>query len=323
MLLKKVIFFIASFFIIAIQINAQTFHFTPNNYNSFITKPNISWAAEAGFTYDLANVPFKNYKNVYEYLITQKKTGKIKFYITKEINAEYDSISKIKKNSDIYLEVDSSFENKFQLNNDSINGLQLQQIFYIENHKLKTYTIGAALQYPIYLSSGYFLGNTISSYNSISKKYNYTSKKKDDVVFLKTIYKVFNFDSLESTTNLKKTFGMTLAQTLWYDLSQGYNEVTDLKTNLKIPAENVMDYESAFDTFTITRTIDTVMVDKQVVNILKIKNILSHIGISQNWYYNRTKNIFFSKIDETYFYISYRAVDGLLNTHKRFKISFK
>ena len=287
----------------------------PYKYNSFINNSDISWACEM-YNIHSFNRPF----SIHKYLINSQKSGKIKSYhtvISKWIKGKIE---------DYYFEIDKKYHliSQEETYKDTTDEVKFHEIFYLEDHKLKSHIITAAPLLKVFTSTGIYLGNAITSFSSL----NYYSKQKynekDSIIYLGNTYSILNFDSLESGLGLKKNYGMTLPLALWYDLSKGFNSVIDLKSNSTISPQNIMDF-SAFDSTEHTRVIDS------MPDFLSYKvpgppafSYFSDIGISQEWYYNKTKDVFFANISKVYLYIEYYDEKSFLYLNeKRFEINFK
>ncbi len=291
----------------------------PYKYNSFINKADISWACEMQniHSFDLQPDSF----NIHEYIKKAQKNGTIRSYLTTDM-FPYDAKKWAKAvPTDYYFEVDKGYIKECCEDlHDSLKSIEFHEIFYVEDHKLKSKITSAGPQYKIFTSLGIYLGNTIASYSSLSYYPEPKPDKKDIIRFLGTTYTTFNFDSIESSTSLKKTYGMTLSLLLWYDLSKGFNNVMDMKSNKVIPPKLVMDF-SPFDSTDVSCGDTTAM--------CKVPGApgfiyFSDIGIYQNWYYNKTKDIFFNKITKTNLYIKYQDQKSFIyRNEKRFEINFK
>jgi len=297
----------------------------PNSYNSFINGPGISWAGQAE---DIANVTFTDHKfgkysNIYDYIIAAQKSGKIKSYVTQawDPGTLSGDKPKIKNKNDFYIEVDKHYGPSYSI--DSVKNMRFDQVYFIQGHKLRSYIIAAAPEYQLFTSVGTYVGNTIATSTALNKNAAPPVDKNDKIVLLKTTAQVLRFDSLPNVTPIKETYGMNLVSTLWYDLSKGYNKAIDLKTNKLIPAKNIMDY-SGTDSLEEQMQGDDTTNSYYKVPGTPIRRNLSEISISQNWYYDVTKNIFYTSITDATIYAKEYDDQGVCTgDNPRIKIIFK
>jgi hypothetical protein len=297
----------------------------PNIYNSFINGPAISWAGQAEGNADVAfgDHKFDKYPNIYDYIIAAQKSGKIKSYITGVWDPTAFAKHKHHK-SDFYVEVNKHYSRKgpsYLI--DSLKNIHFDQVYFIQGHKLRSYIIAAAPEYQVITSEGVYLGNTIISFTAVNKNISPAADKNDKIVLLKTTAQVLRFDSIPNITPIKETYGMNLVSTLWYDLSKGYNKAIDLKTNKLIPAKNIMDYSG-------TDSVEEEMQGDDTTNIYykvagpPIERALSEVSVSQNWYYDVTKNIFYTSITDATIYAKEYDDQGVCTgDNPRIKILFK
>jgi len=290
----------------------------PYKYNSFITRPGITWASETYNTYEFDQQTDKPF-DIHGYLINAQKTGKIKSYLNTAFTPEDINQWKTKKITDYYFEISKDYSNqKLQAFTDSTRLIEFHEIFYLQNHQLKSQVISAAPQLKVFTSSGIYIGNTISSFSSINYYATQKQNKKDKVIFLGSTSQTINFDSMETNLGLKKTYGRTLSLALWYDLSKGFNKVIDLKTNDTVASTLIMDFP-AFDSSVVYASNDSAYKVKSP----PVYNYFSEITVLQDWYYNQTKDIFVNKIPKVFLHIKYYDErQAVYITEKRFEIMF-
>jgi hypothetical protein len=303
----------------------------PNSYNSFINSPAISWAGQAEGNADVAfgDHQFNKYTNIYDYIIAAQKSGKIKSYITRVWDpgafADNNPIKqKAKNKNEFYLEVNKHYGRKgpsYLI--DSLKNIHFDQVYFIQNHKLRSYIIAAAPEYQVFTSAGFYVGNTISSFTALNKNMAPSANKKDHIVLLKTTAQVLRFDSIQNIIPIKETYGMNLVSTLWYDLSKGYNKAIDLKTSKAIPAKNIMDYSGTDSAQAVMQGEDSTNIYYKVAGT-PIRHNLSEISVSQNWYYDVTKNIFYTATTDATLYAKEYDDQGVCTgDNPRIKIIFK
>ena len=315
------------FVMIGVQLTAQDnypnekFPVLPYKYNSFVNNPAISWACEMYNVLAFDSIQGK-LDDIYSYLINAKKEGNIKTYVTKEF-----IIPGLKQwvkpgLQDYYIEVDKKYNLQNTLLPDSSKSIKFHQVFYIVNHVLQSHIISAGPEFPVTTSTGIYLGKAVPSFSSLHMYPDKKSNKKETVIFLGTKYSSINFDSIEMATGIKKMYGMSAASVLWYDLSQGFNKVIDVKYNKRIPPSEVWKY-SLVDSVSAYLSIDpTTLPLKSTVAGPPAYNYFTNIGIYQHWYYNKTRDIFFNKISKAMLFVKYKDDSGQEVIEKRFEIDF-
>jgi len=313
--------------IFSIQLNAQElrdlyqrgYSFLPDSTNIFINNPEIKWAAYYNDKYPFPNCKIDSFKSIYDYIINEKANGKIKSYDGNfnEVNKDYT------QSKHLCTPDGTSIQDSFV--RDSLKEIFFEQIFYLESHKLKTYTIIAApcykLKYNPYCDQYDFV---IKSFCSLNKHYNTTFKKTDKIIHLKDtcLTHIDLLDRLEEIT-IKKTYGMNFATALWCDASKGFNEVIDLKYNKKIPAENILTYDSIpipdFDS--LGNQIGSHKAPPDSSYWFRF-HFFPYADIYEDWYYDTTVDIFFCQITKVDLYFtSWGPQDSYYE--KRFRIIFK
>jgi hypothetical protein len=291
----------------------------PHDYNSFVNNSNISWAIETWMHHSFVK---NELIDIHSYLVSAQRSGKIKSYVTIDYDESVVKPWKRKTMGDFYLEIDKAFNLLVPDSlKDSTNSMLFHEIYYLENHKLKTQIISGGAEYPVITSNGIFLGNGVAAYSSL---HFYNSKLKDHadkIYFLGQTNTFLNIDSAEATCSLKKSFGMNLCLNLWNDLADGYNQVIDLKNITIIPRKIILNY-SPFDS-TEVEPGDTILPYKIMQPGAAGYLYFSNIEIIEKWYYNKTKDAFYSTIDNAYLYIKYPdSLTNVYRTDKRFKIIF-
>lgn len=277
-----------------------------------------------------------NYASIYDYLIQAQRKGFLKSYqlrldkyveIDRYINDSgyNDNYCNAKYMADsATLAAGKQYQSAIFLK-DSLKEVSIDQILFIQDHKLKCRSIIAGTEYIVMLDSIIRLGSSVKSLCCINTTTAIDTSKKDKITFLKTTYQLINADSdyYSKIYSLKKMYGMNLITTLWYDLSKGYNDVLDIKTNTMIPASQIWDYSDTLQQPIFDSLGDSIGYKKIATNPLLYS--FSSLGIYQDWYYNITRNIFFCKIKQVDIYApTAKAEDGYnwIN-EKRFKIIFK
>jgi hypothetical protein len=298
----------------------------PNNYNAFINDPSVSWACQYTSKYSFPNIKIED-KTIYRYFIDGQSTGQIKSYIEKDWIVNSEGLTKLYKGKikeDFYVEVENKHRQDLfkDLNFDSLERISFEEILFIQNHTLLSYLIAASPTTDIITAHGVNLGNIGLSNSSINKDPNFISTKDDSVIFLGKTQDLFQIDSLEEHANIKKTYNMNIALTMWYDLSKVYNQAIDLKRNHIISSKNIMDY-SVLDSIEVFHCGDTFPSPPDFkISGEPARLYFSHLGLSRDWYYNKTKNIFFSKINEAFLFTKVYLNQTKEEINKSIKIIF-
>lgn len=293
----------------------------PYDYSSFTKKANIRWALEIFNDYAFSGDSAKQI-NIHSYLVSGQKRGLLKCYATEVYGKEMLEKWGKRKNGNYFTEIDHEFNNQFEAFRDSLNLTRVHEIFYLENHVLKSQVIVAAPVYEVVSSNGVSIGSFPLSYSSLNF-FPTKQSKVDDIYFLGHTNSILNIDSLEKISCLKKTYMMPLSFALWYDLSKGFNKVTDLKTKYSIPTTEIMEY-SPFDSIQVFVCIDSIVPLLEMVAAAPAYSYFSDVEIEQYWYYNKSRDIFFNRLDKAYLYIKYYDQEKMLyKNERRFEIIFK
>lgn len=295
-----------------------------NLYTKFVNSPTITFAARLGKLYSFQNTKTSKLNNIYDYLINKKNNEKSRLNL-----AEYYSNCWIYNDNSIGLHycIDTTYQcftvPSPPLIEDTSKEILFDQILYLKNHKLYSYVIAAAPIYNCKTFASYNIevSKTIKSFCSINKSNNNYITTTDKITPLNNTYQIFTFEYPYSY-GIKILYSMGLLKTLWYEASQGYNKVVDVKTNKIIPPDIILHYIK--DTLQVPSYDSAGAVQKYVpiVSESEYPN-LSSIGIYQKWYYNITKDIFFCEIKEADLYSKkYPEKGGWPSDEKRFKIIF-
>jgi hypothetical protein len=298
-------------------------------YNSFINSPTVLWAINANDTLRFSN------PNLSALLVQKMYKGEIKTASiwdndSKEENelvyktiAENDALL----NGDIQIipAFDSS-GNKIEtkvITPDTISALiKLHQKFYIENNKLLSYISCASPIKTITTAHGLVLGNTQIFSTAFNSDYKTNSTPKDKVFSLGTTKRTFFIDSMYIYENCKETLGRNLIETLWPSIEKDKIALYSLPENKK----------TTFEYFNknYLQNIESLEVPiydengnnkgtKRIENESK-PNIINKIIITQEWFYNDTKNIVFCKIPSAI--LSIQKLDMGNTSYREIKIVF-
>lgn len=284
----------------------------PTQFDKFVYKPKIEWAAYASDTFSFAG--FNNLllgrfhkKQIKASLPVESRTAgsnKIK-YVT------IDSIDKVFFDEDTdHKKIDTA---EFKIT-------EVTQILYIEEGKLKSYIPWITPTVPTYISTGTYIGERFYFNTAYNYKYNYKPRKRTKPVFLGQTKKMVKLD--EPANKLKEMYGRNLLEIIWshipgtgttlytadgiYKLDPGIINITDGHKQLQpVPV-----YDSASKS-TINKFI--------VAEGETVTGQYTHVQLLQDWFYDQKKNIVFSYISEMYVYLK----EADKNAAPVFKLVFK
>ncbi len=182
----------------------------------------------------------------------------------------------------------------------SFTMIDITQVLYIENGKLKSYVPWVSPMIPIVTSFGVTLGDGGYFSTCFNFKYNYEPSQKTRTLFLSQTRQKIRLDTTGSGNRLKELYGRNLIETLWPYILENKFEVLSTETNTKLKIEEINPNQlkipvAFFDSLGIS-TYWTQYIDLNPAWFTEIQLV-------QDWYYNYTENIVFNKIRELYLYI--------------------
>lgn len=281
---------------------------SPSQFDKFIYRPNIEYAFYADDT-----VHFSQF-NLSHFLV--EKMQNLKIVGAEPIWARSLSANHIhyynKNNLEYLIYEQRDWEYMYDSLGNKINSLEpapvrrynekdsnintrlnITQIYYVKNGKLRSHIPWIGPVIPVITSSGIFLGNTEYFSTCINLNPDFKSSTKDKLINLESTKRRINLDSIQKSDKLKELYGRNLAETIWAGLIEGKNIAYDLKSGKKLSAYQVKNY--SFTPPIIREIFDTIF------NRIS-PSIFKEIQISQNWSYNATKNILTSTIPEIILY---------------------
>ncbi len=315
MRLLPVIFFIIHFSSSA-QTNSPT---SKTNFNKFIEKPSIEWAMYHNDTLQTDSPDLR------DILITKMKEKRIKIFAAEIAgNINENNISNKKTSYDLAklddiqtISIFDSMGNEVATNNTIIKDqgpvglLNVYQILYVENGKILSYTNRVSPLKNIITPSGVFLGIAEYFSTALNKNQHTQKSKRDKIIFLKSNIITLVIDSINKNDRLKETFGHNVIETLWPYIISNKISVFNVASNhpttinqinnrnqLNLATVSVPFYDSLGNLFghkLIADEIDAGSFNK--------------ISITQQWYYNDTKNIIYCHIPEAYLFLK-RPAEG-------------
>lgn len=294
----------------------------PNSSNQFIMAPNITWAAELRDYFSFSDAqPIKG-SNIYDYLFQKAGDGKLRIATSNLVDFitfnRAQNIVQANKKTIPLPELDPAAM-------DPGKAIAMHEIFYIQNNRLHSYLLAASPLARVITSTGVNLGTNNCFYCCGAKSPSMATPNKE-LVWLQTITRTINPDSMPDFKPLKQSFGMNLAQALWYGASKNSGTLTDVIDAKQIAPNEVMTYtfgESVAVPFYDSTGTITGYRDMRASPPFE-KLLQNKIELVQDIYFNPQQNSFAAVIKECYFFV--KAWDGTLGgyrTEKRFKLSFR
>jgi len=178
---------------------------------------------------------------------------------------------------------------------------EITQILYIDKGILCSYVPMVTPTLSLYTSTGQYVGETFYFSTAFNFKYENKTRKKDKIIFLQETNKKISLANSDVT--LKELYNRNMVETIWPQVLSNKIDVYDVATNKKLdPAalHSSVQYKAA----TLSPIYDSVDVvfKYETINEPAKPGDFSHAALLQDWYYNQTKNIIFSKIKELYLY---------------------
>ncbi|MGC4104657.1 hypothetical protein [Ferruginibacter sp.] len=310
---------------------------SPTQFDKFINQPSIEWAAYVNDTVDFEKTGFNK-------LLTDR-FGKKEIKATRALyhgSTTTDPLEYLSKRS-IDSNILYAWPHSMMLFDSVGNAIattetvkpytidfsafpitDVTQIIFIENGQLKTYVPWVSPKViPLVTGSGIYLG--IGNYFSscFNFKYNFQPAAQDKIALLSHTRKTISLDSIPADDQLKELYGRNLLSSLWPYIMKDKFAVYLVKNNKKIKAVDLN-----------TDIVDELKIAVQVYDSVgnsttKIFNEplspkqFAAVQLEQDWYYDHTKNIVFSKIKAGYLYLkSPDAIEDGKNTAPVLKIVF-
>ena len=293
----------------------------PNATNKFINSANISWAFDIEESYSFADGKIFEGENIFNYIISKAVSKKIEAYDLRQegfVGFENSTYSEFNKFSNKNLSKD---EINHMLS-DSLKTIKFHEVFYLNNYSFNCQLISAA---PLtnYVASGVSLGLQEIFFCCKNIKDTISENISNDLIHLKRVERVLNFDSITHFKIIKQTYGLNLIQSIWHGASQGKIKLFDIKSNQTIPATKVMNYSYIDSTYSpmFDSTGSDVGSYTKSTNAFFPYKLANSIKFTQDFYYDRRKNIFISTIRDCFLFVhNWDDKNYKLTIEKRFKI---
>jgi len=259
-------------------------------------------------------------ENIFNYLTTKALSGELKAYQL------WDGFEKFDNN--VYSEYDKfpqKWVNKDGINfmlSDTLKTIKFHEVFYLDNYSLHCRIISAAPMTNCVTSQGIDLGLQ-EAFFCCKNTGDVSILNNPNLVHLKTIKRVINFDSLLHSKIIKQTYGMDLSESIWCGASKGLISLLDIKTNKAIDSKNVMNYSN--DDSVQNQVVDS---NGNFVGYRTIpgrsvfpSELSNMIQFTQDFYYDTKQNVFILTITDCFMFVQYwdEKSNGLVR-EKMFKV---
>jgi hypothetical protein len=267
-------------------------------FDSFIKDSSIEWAAYVDDTitvdkYNFTNTLVKRFINkeikfghtYYDSIIYFSTTRELEGFHSVISDPIYDTLGNLTGG----VEFDRKSDNKV----DS-NIFKIHQIWYIKDRALHSYIPWISQPISIFTASNLYLGKSEHFSTCFNYKYTFKSSTHDRIVFLNTTINKYLLDSFPKHEMLKELYGRNLVETLWPYLDKAGVDVIDLRNGGKLnwkefsinPPREMTSYDSVGN------------VGRRLYSEPSPPSVFKQIQITQNWYYNYSKNIVFNTISQ-------------------------
>jgi hypothetical protein len=286
----------------------------PTQFDKFVTRPGIEWAA---YVSDTVNFTSSDLNNLLLKRISKNEIGASKPVEGRTTEAEkityspLDSIDQAFYGDRIDILMDSTGTQYFlkrevpEKDSSNFKGTEVTQILYIEKGKLKSYIPFITPTLPVYMmSSGRYIGERFYFTSCFNYTYNGKPRNKSKLIFLTQTKKIINFTKTPKTDQLKEMYGQNLVETIWPHVVNNELDVFAIKDNRKLKPEE-SDISLAINDPVIIPVYDSVgSVISYVVSAkpINMKSFTS-VQLLQDWHYDRKRNKVYSNIKEMILFV--------------------
>ncbi|MES2849272.1 MAG: hypothetical protein V4685_09455 [Bacteroidota bacterium] len=286
------------------NINIGNAQVIPTQFDTFINKASIEWAA-----YFLDTVRFTE-PNLSDILIERMEKQEIKtsrpiiggtkwankiIYTDRKQNKErgaslwqplYDS-----------MEVASvtEYNDSITVDSHSFNLLYITQILFVEKGKLKCYIPWVTPAYSMFSSNRIFFATGEYFSTCFNFKYNFTPNIINDLLYLGQIKRKAIIDSIPKNERLKELYGKNLLESLWPYVLDSTFSIYDVDTGKKINIKKIDDFIMDTTTRNIYDSVGN-EIGVRYFNENPIPFYIKQVEIVQDWYYDYKSNLVFCKI---------------------------
>ena len=291
----------------------------PTQFDKFINKPGIQWAAYTSDTFNFDRADLNNRllnrlskKEIKASLPLESRTTSVN-------NIKYIPLDSI---NSVYFGAATGIDNKIDTTRFLIT--EITQILYVEKGILKSYIPFVTPALPVYLSSGKYLGESFYFNTAYNYKYNRKIRKKSKLTFIGQTKSMLKNDQAQSKDQLKTMYGKNLLETLWPYVLEDKIDIFSVESNSKLnPGE--LNVNLAYVEPQISPIYDS------VGNILKYQFSapvdgtagFTEVQLVQDWYYDHKRNRIYALNKEMIVYTRKPAGWGDKEPAPVFKLVFK
>ncbi len=284
----------------------------PTQFDKFVNKPNIQWAAYASDTFNFTKADLNNL------LLNRIEKNEIKASLPVESRtsgadqikySKLDSINNAFYGDNVDYMMDSMGNEvsikkpipKKDTSNFKIT--EVTQILYIENGTLKSYIPFVTPMLPVYMSTGNYIGESFYFTTGFNYKYNYKHRKKNKLISLGQTKKMLRLNPPQPTDKLKEMYGCNLFETLRPYILENKIEVYTVDGKHKLNPQEIDIAAGNTQPMPIPVYDSTAKVSKYIVGEgSTVYGQFTDVQLVQDWYYDRKKNMVFSSIRELFVY---------------------
>ncbi|MBK6381325.1 MAG: hypothetical protein IPF72_17285 [Chitinophagaceae bacterium] len=301
-------------FLFASQISFAQNKPQPTQFDKFVNKPGIEWAAYASDTVNFTSAGLNNLllKRISKSEIKASKPVESRTAETDKITyCPLDSIDQAFYGDRIDILMDSTGTQYFmkrdvpEKDSSNFKGTEVTQILYIEKGKLKSYIPFITPTLPVNISSGKYIGERFYFTSCFNYTYNSKPRNKSKLIFLTQTKKMI---SLTTTQNdqLKEMYGQNLLESIWPYVLKNEIDVFAVEDNRKLKQEELKS-NLLFSDAKIIPIYDSISI-ATVKKFLVIYDPIdpsrfTNVQLVQDWYYDHKRNKIYSNIKEMILFI--------------------
>ena len=279
----------------------------PTQFDKFVNKPGIEWAAYASDTVNFTSAGLNNLllKRISKNEIKASKPVESRTAETDKITyCPLDSIDQAFYGDRIDIMMDSTGTQYFmkrevpEKDSSNFKRTEVTQILYIEKGKLKSYIPFITPTLPVYMSTGKYIGERFYFTSCYNYTYNNKPRYKSKLIFLTQTKKMI---SLATTQNdqLKEMYGQNLVEAIWPHVLKNKIDVFAIKDNWKLKREE-LDISIAVNEPILVPIYDSAgnVISYVVTSKPVDMNRFTDVQLVQDWYYDHKRNKIYSNIKE-------------------------
>ena len=301
-------------FLLICHISSAQNNTQPTQFDKFVAKPKIEWAAYASDTFNFTTANFNNLllnrlgkKQIKASLPIESRTAStnhIKYTIIDSIEHVFYG-----DNADVVMDsAGNTISRKRAVPTKDTSNFKLTevtQILYVEDGKLKSYIPFVTPTLPVFISTGKYIGERFYFTSSFNYKYNCKPRKISKLIFLKQTKKMIKLDPEQKSDQLKNMYGKNLLQTLLPYIQAKHIEVSSVDGNRNVKPEEWNTNLSGMEPV-ISPIYDSVgnIAKYNIESSTMDPNKFTDVQLVQDWYYDYRKNKIFSTITEMVLYLS-------------------